>query len=76
MSAGPARLFGLANKGTLKVGADADVTVIDPEAEWTVDPEHFASRGRSTPFTGLTLRGRVTETIVGGRPVVMGGRLI
>jgi len=76
MSAGPARLFGLTNKGTLEVGADGDVTVIDPEAEWTVDPERFASRGRNTPFAGLTLRGRVTETIVGGRPVVLGGRLV
>jgi len=76
MSANPARLLGLEDKGTLRPGADADVTVIDPEAEWTVAPETFASKGRNTPFAGLTLRGRVTETIVGGRIVVRGGRLV
>lgn len=76
MSANPARLLGLEDKGSLRPGADADVTVVDPEAEWTVDPESFTSKGRNTPFAGLTLRGRVTETIVGGRLVVRGGRLV
>jgi dihydroorotase len=76
MSLGPARLFGLGSKGRLEAGADADLTVIDPKAEWTVDPAGFASKSRNTPFRGMVLRGRVTTTIVGGRPVVLDGKLV
>jgi dihydroorotase len=56
-------------KGTLKPGAQADVTVVDPEADWTVDPEEFHSKGRNTPFAGRRLKGRVVRTLVGGRVV-------
>lgn len=76
MSLAPARLFGLAGKGSLAVGSDADVTVIDPRVEWTVDPSQFASRGHNTPFRGVRLKGRVTTTIVGGRPILLGGELV
>lgn len=64
----PAGLLRL-SKGTLKPGADADVTLIDPEAEWTVDPDEFRSKGRNTPFAGWRLKGRVVRTLVGGRVV-------
>jgi dihydroorotase len=53
-------------KGTLKLGADADVTIIDPQRKWTVDVERFASKSRNCPFDGWELTGRATCTIVGG----------
>ena len=67
MSANPARLLGLAGKGRIAAGADADLTVLDLERETTVDKAHFESKGRNTPFDGWTLRGGVAMTIVGGR---------
>jgi dihydroorotase len=55
--------------GTLSVGAPGDVVLIDPNTEWTVEPELFASKGKNTPLTGKTLRGRVVATIAGGKVV-------
>jgi dihydroorotase len=68
MSCAPARAFSLPG-GTLTVGSPGDVTVFDPEAEWTVDPRRFLSMSRNTPFAGWTLRGRPVLTLVGGVPV-------
>lgn len=56
----------LAGLGTLAPGAPADVVLLDPEAEWTVDPSEFASRGRNTPLNGRRLRGAVRATISRG----------
>ncbi len=61
----PAALLGLA-KGTLAAGADADVTVIDPNLEWTIDPAKFASKSRNTPFGGWLVRGRAVAAVVHG----------
>jgi dihydroorotase len=66
MTWNPARLVGLANKGTLSVGADADVTVIDPRQEWSIDKERFASKSRNCPFHGWKVTGQALATIVGG----------
>jgi dihydroorotase len=68
MSCQPARAFNLPG-GTLADGSPADVTVFDPSALWTVDPDRFLSKSRNTPFTGWELRGRPRYTIVGGRVV-------
>jgi dihydroorotase len=75
MTSAPARILNLANTGSLRVGANADVVIVDPKAEWTVDPSKFASKGRNTPFKGWKLKGKVLYTIVGGRVVVKDGKL-
>ena len=67
-SSGPARIFHLPG-GHLGPGAPGDVTVIDLDCTWTVDPSAFRSRSRNTPFAGCQLRGRATATVVGGRVV-------
>jgi len=64
----PARIFGLA-KGTLSVGADADVTIVDPAREWVVDITKSASKSRNSPFHGWKLRGQVLASIVSGKIV-------
>jgi dihydroorotase len=64
----PARLLRL-NKGTLSVGADADVTVFDPDCEWVFERESTASKSFNSPFYGWPLRGKPMATIVGGRRV-------
>lgn len=61
----PARVLGLA-KGTLRPGADADVTLIDPHETWTVDPERFQSKSSNTPLAAMTVRGRARHVIVAG----------
>ena len=64
----PARLLNL-NKGTLSVGADADVTVFDADAEWIYQREDSASKSKNNPFFGWTLKGKNVATIVGGKMV-------
>jgi dihydroorotase len=67
-STAPARAFKLPG-GTLRVGAPADVTVLDPRRRHTVDPTRFKSKSRNTPFAGLKLRGGPVMTIVDGQVV-------
>ena len=61
----PARVLRI-DRGTLEAGAIADVTVIDPTAEWTIEPSKFRSRSRNCPFAGRSVRGRADLVIVGG----------
>jgi dihydroorotase len=65
MTINPARVLGL-DRGTLKPGVAADVTVIDPDVEWTIDPSQFRSRSRNCPFAGWKVRGRARAVIVAG----------
>ncbi len=65
MSCTPATAYSLPG-GTLEPGSPADVTVIDPEMEWVVDPSAFLSKGRNTPFGEWKLKGKARMTIVGG----------
>jgi dihydroorotase len=64
----PARLLNLA-KGTLSAGADGDVTIMDPEADWVFHVEESASKSRNSPFNGWKLKGRTVATIVAGKKV-------
>ncbi|MCL2683766.1 MAG: dihydroorotase [Synergistaceae bacterium] len=66
MTTAPAKILGL-DAGILAEGRVADITVIDPDAEWTVDPSKFTSRGHNSPFGGRTLSGIVKCSIAGGR---------
>ena len=66
LTVNPAKLLGLPY-GELTPGKPADLMLFDPDASWTVDPGTFVSKGRNTPFAGMTLRGKNLLTIVGGR---------
>ncbi|QRO01862.1 dihydroorotase [Archangium violaceum] len=71
---GPAKAFGLPG-GHLAAGAPADIVVVEPNAEWTVDSARFFSRSRNTPFHGRRLTGRVAQTWVSGRLVFEDGHI-
>lgn len=75
MTAAPARIFGL-HAGSLTAGMPADITVIDPELEWTVDDKRFYTRGSHSPFVGRTLKGRAVMTFVDGRMVMKDGEIL
>ncbi|MCS6303990.1 MAG: dihydroorotase [Nitrospira sp.] len=68
LTSAPAAAFGL-KKGTLAVGADADVVIVDQQEQWEVDPSKFRSKSRNTPFAGWKVKGRMNTTIVDGRVV-------
>jgi dihydroorotase len=74
LTSNPAKILGL-KKGTLKVGSDADVVIIDPENEYEIDVTKFASKSRNSPFSGWKVKGSVEVTIVGGKMVVKAGKL-
>lgn len=68
MALNPARILGI-ERGTLKVGAAADITVIDPLREWLVEAEKLASKSKNSPFLGQRMKGCAAFTIVGGKVV-------
>jgi dihydroorotase len=68
MSTNPARILGILG-GKLAVGSPADITIIDPNREWTVDTAQFASKSRNCPFQSWNLKGRAVMTVVGGKVI-------
>ncbi|VBB06274.1 dihydroorotase signature 1 [Lucifera butyrica] len=74
MSARPAALFGL-DGGQLIPGAVADITLIDPDREWTVDSRNFYTKGKATPFEGKKLKGKAVATIVAGNLIMQNGEV-
>ena len=75
MTAAPARIFGI-NAGSLAEGMPADITVIDPELEWTVDDKKFYTKGSHSPFVGRRLKGKAVMTFVDGRLVMKDGEIL
>ena len=68
----PAEIFKL-EKGTLQPGADADIAIVDPSADWTVNANAFQSKSRNTPFDGWKVRGQIKMTLVAGNIGYEGG---
>src|ERR1051325_304019 len=67
----PARIFGLADRGSLKQGAYADITILDPQFSWIFDVNRSKSKSRNTPFNGRPMQGAAIATMVGGRLVYL-----
>ena len=77
MSRTPARIAGLSEHGRDPApGAPANLTLVDPGAQWTVDPGELASRSRNTPYAGMTLPARVVATFLRGEPTVLDGKAV
>jgi dihydroorotase len=73
MSANPARILGLQNRGRIAEGLRADFAIVDTRALWKIQPAQFRSRGKCSPFDGRELRGKVVMTTKGGQIVYDGG---
>lgn len=69
----PAALYGLAGKGRLEPGADADIVLVDPERQWTLDASRIVSKARWTPYEGRRLRGQIVATILRGTVIARDG---
>ena len=77
MAGEPARLAGMSGrKGALVAGCDADFVVFDPDATWKVSEQDLHFRHKISPYLGLTLRGRVLETWLRGKPVFRRGEFL
>jgi allantoinase len=72
----PARRFGLAGKGALEVGNDADLALVRPHTPWTLTADDLRQRHRQSPFLGRELRHRVVRTLLRGRIVQAGGQIV
>ncbi len=69
LSANPARIFGLAGRGSLAPGSHADVTIFDPRKKWTFDASQSKSKSKNIPYDGWSFTGKVVATIVGGKVI-------
>ena len=76
LSTTPARLFGLASKGSIEAGKDADLVLLDPEERWTIRAAEQHHSSDFSLFEGLEVQGRVARTIVRGEDVVRDGQFV
>lgn len=74
-SAGPQRIFGLASKGRIALGYDADFSIVDRKAHWTISEDWLASKAGWSPFTGMDITGKPMGTIIRGHKVMWDGAL-
>ena len=74
LSANPAKILGLKNKGNLSSGSDADITIIDPGKDWIYKKDSIQSKSKNSPFIDWSFKGKVTEVIVGGKVVFQNER--
>jgi len=74
-SAGAQRIFGIVGKGRIAAGYDADFSVVDLKARWTIEQDWVASRAGWSPFTGMELTGKPVGTIIRGQRVMWDGAL-
>jgi len=72
LSLAPSRILGI-TKGTLGMGADADIIVVDPQREWLVEKKSLVSKSKNSPFLGRVLKGAVDYTVLAGRVVYQDG---
>jgi allantoinase len=72
----PAQRFGLSRKGDVAPGFDADLVLLDPDEQWTIDPAASLSAQEYTPFAGLPVTGQVKQTFVRGNLVYDNGRIL
>jgi dihydropyrimidinase len=75
-SANPARIFGLPSKGAIEPGKDADLSVFDPDLEWSLGAKELHSKAGYSPFEGIKVRGKVRDLLLRGSFVVKDGRLV
>ena len=76
VSAAPARVFGLDRKGTLTPGVDADITLLDPDREWTIRNDSVLSKIGWTPYHGRKVKGAVARTVLRGSDVWIDGEVV
>src|SRR3546814_15506582 len=75
VASGPQRLFGLTSKGRIAVGYDADFSIVDLKARWTIEENWLASRCGWSPFTGMAITGKPMGTIIRGNRVMWDGQI-
>ncbi|WP_019154780.1 allantoinase AllB [Robertmurraya massiliosenegalensis] len=76
LSEGPAKLFGLESKGEIKIGADADITIVDMDKKSIIKSQNLHSKSKVTAFDGFNIKGMPVQTIVGGKIVMKNGEII
>ena len=76
VSTNPARRYGLAHKGAVEVGRDADFCLLDDQADWVVRADESLSTQEYTPFEGFHMTARVTDTFVRGHQVLADGAIV